>query len=427
MMRGADRTAWRAVPTFRIRCKKAEHVIVFGFFTEGDEVAGSDGDGFAFGVGGDDGVEDFLDFGSAGEVGLVLLAGADALDEAGVVVGRGLAGDFLPHGFVEVGADTDFVARGGALGVDLDGAFRAGDFEEEAVGVSAGPAGGVDVAEGAVGELDGEDGGVVGVEDVFADAVALGLVEGFEFAVNGFDRAGGEGGEVHYVDADVAEDAAAAVLGGQAPEPGRRGAPVAPDFAGEPGLEVAGFDVADLADLAGGDHGLDGLDGGPVAVGEVHHVDDTGFLGGGDHLQGVGVVEGEGFFAEDVFAGAEALDGLRGVEGVGRDDGDGVELVPGEQGVHGGEGVRDTVRRGEGGDAFGTDIDGGDEGAAGDGGVTFGVAFGHAAGADDGEADGGGLGFFWRGHGGIRIFLTTNEIRQWRIFWKWRRPMAFGD
>lgn len=56
----------------------------------------------------------------------------------------------------------------------------------------------------------------------------------------------------------------------------------------------------------------------------------SGFVGGGHHRQGVGVVEREGFFAEHVFAGLQASDRLRGVVGVGRDDGDGVELAPGD-------------------------------------------------------------------------------------------------
>lgn len=98
--------------------------------------------------------------------------------------------------------------------------------------MSARPTGGMDGAKGAVGEFDGEHGGVVGIQDVVVDAVAGGFGEGFEFGINRADRTGGERRKIDDVDADVAEHTAAAVPGREAPEPAGLGAPVAPDFAG---------------------------------------------------------------------------------------------------------------------------------------------------------------------------------------------------
>ena len=55
--------------------------------------------------------------------------------------------------------------------------------------------------------------------------------------------------------------------------------------ADEPALQVAGLDVADGADLAFLDHAAGGLQRAGVAVGEVHHVDEAGGLGGVGHLE----------------------------------------------------------------------------------------------------------------------------------------------
>ena len=67
--------------------------------------------------------------------------------------------------------------------------------------------------------------------------------EGLELGEDGFERTGGVGDKVHPVHADVAEYAFGAVLGEESPEPGRGGAPFAPDGGAEPSLQIAGLDV----------------------------------------------------------------------------------------------------------------------------------------------------------------------------------------
>ena len=73
----------------------------------------------------------------------------------------------------------------------------------------------------------------------------------------------------------------------------------------------------------------------------------TRLLGSGHDVLDLRSAERRGLLAEDVLAGAEALDGQRGVKLVRDDDADGVELrVSLEHGVHGLIGVRDAPLRG---------------------------------------------------------------------------------
>ncbi len=106
------------------------------------------------------------------KIGLVLFAGADGPDKALVVVWHLGDGDIAPHALVEVLAGADPVAGGRAVGIDFHRALVAGDLEEEPVRMAATPAGGVDRAEGAILEFHADDGRVVRIENVFADAVA---------------------------------------------------------------------------------------------------------------------------------------------------------------------------------------------------------------------------------------------------------------
>ncbi len=164
----------------------------------------------------------------------------------------------------------------GGGGPDLERALLAVDHQVDVVGLAGGVAAHVDDAEGAVAELHGHRDAVVHVEAVDVDHAALGLVEGAHPGVQRHDvEAGAVGDEVEDVHADVAEHALGAVRGGEPPEPALLGAPVAPVAAGEPGLQVGGLDVADLADLAGEHHLAGELDRGGVAVGEVDHVDEA--------------------------------------------------------------------------------------------------------------------------------------------------------
>jgi hypothetical protein len=93
------------------------------------------------------------------------------------------------------------------------------------------------------------------------------------------------------------------------------------------------------------DPGEVGLGGGEAEFGaeEVH---DSGFVGCGQHLGGVGGVEGEGFLAQHVPSGFDRPQD-QGQVGLGRGrDADGVQAGQGEGLVQGGEGVRDTEETG---------------------------------------------------------------------------------
>ena len=198
-------------------------------------------------------------------------------------------------------------------------------------------------------------------------------------------EAGAVGDEVEDVHADVAEHALGAVLRGEPPEPALLGAPVAPVPAGEPGLQVARLDVADLADLAGLDHAAGGLDRGGVAVGEVHHVDRPAASAASVIARASAWFSASGFSQKTGLPAARSsiVVGLCDAVG-GRVDG-GVELAPGDRVGEAAEGAGDGVGAGEVAGALGVGVDGGDELAAGDGGEALGVVAGDGAGAEDQE------------------------------------------
>jgi hypothetical protein len=100
----------------------------------------------SFGVRNETSVEDLLNLGSAGKVGLIVAAGQDAFHETLIVIRRVTCGDFLPCAGIEIVARADAVGRRRAIGVDLDCAERAGDLQEQAIGVTAAPARRVDRA-----------------------------------------------------------------------------------------------------------------------------------------------------------------------------------------------------------------------------------------------------------------------------------------
>src|SRR5207249_2456203 len=91
---------------------------------------------------------------------------------------------------------------------------------------------------------------------------------------------GGESGEVDEMNADVADDALAAVLGREAPQPAVLATPIAPLLADQPALQVGGLEVPKRADLAVFDQLPSLLQRRRGAVGEVDHVDEAGLLGG---------------------------------------------------------------------------------------------------------------------------------------------------
>lgn len=170
-----------------------------------------------------------------------------------------------------------------------------------------------------------DDGGIVGVERIFSDLFSFDGGEGFEAAIDIRERSGNSRGEINDVDADISEDPFASVFLGKTPEPNGAGFPIAPSIGNEPALEVAGFEVGDFAEFAGLDK-LDSFDPcGRAAVGELHEIDDPFFAGGLSHFFRVGVIGGEGFFAEDVESTLDGGEGDGGVESVRGDVGDGIK------------------------------------------------------------------------------------------------------
>ncbi len=90
--------------------------------------------------------------------------------------------------------------------------------------------------------------------------------------------------------------------------------------------------------------------------------------GGVDDGEGLGVIKGEGFFAEDVFAGFGGLDAPLGVHGVRRGDVDGLHGRVGEQRLVGAMASRHAE--------LGAESVGADLGAAADGGEFPGIGLG---------------------------------------------------
>ena len=171
------------------------------------------------------------------------------------------------------------------------------------------------------------------------------------------------------------------------------GAAAGHGLGGEPAAEAGDAGAANPFRLAGVD-GADGAVGdvvhhrvalGAGAVVEIKHERLLRLFGGELHDGHFLGAEGGGFFAEDVLAGLEGLEGEGRVEFVGDDDGDGVELGElfqhlGDIGVDAGDVVFG------GGFVSGAlvDVAEGDDLSAGLA-ETGGVIGGHAAGADDGD------------------------------------------
>ena len=131
------------------------------------------------------GIENGLDLGPAGEVGLVLDPGLDRFDEA-FEIGWGFSAvQRFPFHCRAAKDAVDFELGVGGIEVDLDRCLVAVEVEAERVLVRVGPASRVNRSKGSVSELRGDDCGVVGVEFVFADLIPLSLVEAFEPTMNG--------------------------------------------------------------------------------------------------------------------------------------------------------------------------------------------------------------------------------------------------
>jgi hypothetical protein len=213
------------------------------------------------------------------------------------------------------------------LEVEVEGALGAVDLDFDVVLAAEGEAGGFEVGDGAVLEAADEERGVVdgdpahalaglGAEALaFAAAVHEGtlLDERVEQAGDFLKFTDEITAEIDDVRIDVAVGAAAADALLQAPD--ERELRV-----GRPVLSVAGAVMINPADGAFIDHLLGLGDGGDAAVIVADHVDDLGLFDRGDHLFGLLDGEGEGLFAQDMFAGAGRGDGDLGMGIVGRGD-----------------------------------------------------------------------------------------------------------
>ena len=298
----------------------------------------------------------------------------------GVVDGGGVGG--AGAGGVGLGAvlGEDFGVFGervlevpdGELAIDEeDGAFGAAELDLGGVpGVRIRGGGAFDDAEGSVAEAEGGDG------DVFDfDA---GVADGAELGGDGGDVAGEVEEEVDGVDRLVHEGASAAEFPGAAPDVGvvvGLGAVPLDGGAGE----------GELAEASGGDGALYGCDGGVEAAGEDAGEADVVGVAGGD--EGVCPVDGglDGFFDEEVLAGAGGGEAGLEVSPAGGGDGDDVEIGVGEEFLVVGMGVA-AVGGGEGGGFFGGSAEDGDEVGVGDVCDGFGVEGADHAAADDADA-----------------------------------------
>src|SRR5690606_5754815 len=133
----------------------------------------------------------------------------------------------------------------------LDAALVAIHPQVQLIDMAGGPAAGMDHAKRAAGEGRRHDETVIGIEKIFADAVAIGLGESAQATIHVLDISGrAEGDEIENMDADITENTVGAVALGQPPEPLLAGAPVAPGFRNEPALQVGCLDMLYRADAA---------------------------------------------------------------------------------------------------------------------------------------------------------------------------------
>lgn len=283
----------------------------------------------------DGGVHDGLDAGAFVEAWDAGSLTADGVDELpGLVVAEGdegIAGLRIagaagpaPVGFGHV----DPLEAGSAAASGLEVVPVAGDEKEgpfaavELDGVEAAPAfiaaagefAAFEDAGGAVGELGDEGNPIVEVTGVTL-AQGMDVDEVGDEPPDGADEVKGE---IDAVAEHVAELAGAGEALDLAPSEGSC-APV---------LEAAGAVMIGLAQVAAGHEVAEVAHGGDEPVGEGGHVPDLGAVGGVGHGAGVGGVERQGLFAEDMFAAGDGGVGDGGVGMVGGGDDDGVDVVP---------------------------------------------------------------------------------------------------
>ena len=162
---------------------------------------------------------------------------------------------------------------------------------------------------------------------------------------------------------------------------------MAPVVMDQPALMVVGVYVPDRPEGALGDEFSGFLNGRAVAVAEVYHIDDSRFLGGVAHLQGVGMIESQGLFAEDVFARRDDFEGQGMMKGVGSDDRYGIKVRLRQHLIGIGVDFGNTMFRGEIIHPLGVDVAGRDNFATVDGVESVGVGEGHASGSEYSEFD----------------------------------------
>jgi hypothetical protein len=279
----------------------------------------------------------------------------------------------------------------GVFGVPGERAFAAVNFE-----IQGALAAGADLRNGedavnAVLEMNEDGGVVVGFDRDFVGGDILGGGEGLDVAArlvtHGNDRrevgakfgdflAGDPLNEIEPVRADVGDGAEFATEFGFE-------APVPVGGIGEPVLQKAAVDEADLADGTGVDERF-GLNAKRIVAKIVRDAVDTiGFFGKGDELSGFARVHGQRLFAHDVFAGADQRGGLAEMDVVGRANVDGGDFGVGRDFFDAGVGAFEPEGFGGGGTA----IAGTDEGAFDanrDAAKGFDVGFADESGSDDG-------------------------------------------
>lgn len=338
--------------------------------------------------------------------------GEDTLDGDGgwgaVAAGAGEEGPEV--GLREVGVTG---GNGGGFAVGA-GDFKAGPGGGREFG-GGGAVGGafgaikVPAGEGAGGDgVDLAEGGDAGVElqNQSREVVAVGGPE--HRAELGGDADDAGGGEedlelVNEVGAPVVQ-AAAAISGFGAPT----GAPLfgcGADATGE--LAEAGFDVEHLAEGAGGEERADGEEVG-VPAAAVEDGEGAAVFGGEvAESEGLGEVEGHGFFDHDVFSGEEGGGGVGEVQAGGGGD---------EGGVGGGEGGGEVGGAGQAADGCDGEAGGGGVVDSGDfetgGADPFGVFGTDASVADDGDLEHG------ESVGATGADVIAQELAAWkRLRW----------
>lgn len=300
---------------------------------------------------GEDGLADTLGFEGIAEGWAAGFAGFEALEEISDLVDEAMfvadleAGDppILHVGLVAIGdvdaspaSDDTFIAMievaesMEVVEIPSHGSMFTVDFEGVEGFVAASVASGFEGGEGAIGEACQEGGGVVDADRFFASGFGVHAFfdEGFGHGGHAFDAAVKPDRRVDAMGEQVAGHAAAGGIGIESPG---GGSTLGDIFGDGPILEEEGAVVEDASEFPAIDDLFGQGYGGDAAIVVPDGVGDAGAFDGLDHADTFFDIHGEGFFAEDHFAGFGGGQRDFAVEVIRGADVDGIDILAGDE------------------------------------------------------------------------------------------------